>query len=468
MSRTVVRFQESNDGVTRFSLEYPKAFLQPNRLFDLLSRPDQPPFSDMRTGSGSPNHVQEAGRKLFDELSKHPAIAPAIAAALQQQQGGCSPICLRLDDSALADDLPWEAVCGLGVSGGQEFFALDERWPVVRMREVMETEPVSVYTLEPPLRITVVLSAAGRTPQTRAPARPQWDRVRETVDKHLQVNNPVQVKVTVFAGEEDLRNHIRDANLPWVTAGLIADQASFLNAIKDSRPQILHFFCHGTAEGIPHLRIGSYTDWEVEREPSIALTARELRQSADPDQNTWLVTLNCCESATRAADARSLASSLVAAGFPAALGMREAIEVQQAHLLCEFFYPKVMEMIRRVPVGGAATEIEWAKALSVARANFVAQYNAGVPAQEAAGSCKIWTIPALYTRREPFFLKRIAPAPPGLSQEKQEIIDYIRTLQQQRAKAAEDYKDLPPPALTAILNDLDNQIAAKTAELQAK
>jgi len=337
MSRTVVRFQESNDGVTRFSLEYPKALLQPNKLFDLLSRPDQPPFSDMRTGSGSPNHVQEAGRKLFDELSKHPAIAPAIAAALQQQQGGCSPICLRLDDSALADDLPWEAVCGLGISGVQEFFALDERWPVVRMREVMETEPVSVYTLEPPLRITVVLSAAGRTPQTRAPARPQWDRVRETVDKHLQVNNPVQVKVTVFAGEEDLRNHIRDANLPWVTAGLIADQASFLNAIKDSRPQILHFFCHGTAEGIPHLRIGSYTDWEVEREPSIALTARELRQSADPDQNTWLVTLNCCESATRAADARSLASSLVAAGFPAALGMREAIEVQQAHLLCGFF-----------------------------------------------------------------------------------------------------------------------------------
>jgi hypothetical protein len=461
----VVRFQESNDGVTRFSLEYPRAAL-PNKLFDLLSLPDQPPFNEMRLGDGSPERVQAAGKKLFDELHAHPAIAPAIAAALQQKIGGCSPICLRLDDSALADDLPWEAVCGQGMDG-VEFFALDERWPIVRMREVTDAELVPVYTLEPPLRITVVLSAAGSTALTRAPALPQWDHVRETIEKHLQQPNPLPVKVTVFVGEEDLRNTILAAKLPWVRAEFIADKTSLLDAIKAARPQILHFFCHGSAEGIPHLRIGSYTDWEAEQEPSIAITARELRQSADPDQNTWLVTLNCCESATRAADARGLASSLVAAGFPAALGMREAIEVQHAHVLCEYFYPKVMEMIRQVPVGGTGTEIEWAKALSVARSSFVAKYNGGVPAQQAAASFKVWTIPALYTRREPFFLKRIAPAPPGLSEKKKTIIDFIRTLQQQRAKAAEDYKDLPPDAVAPILKDFDDQIAAKTAELQA-
>jgi hypothetical protein len=124
----------------------------------------------------------------------------------------------------------------------------------------------------------------------------------------------------------------------------------------------------------------------------------------------------------------------------------------------------VMEMIRRVPVDGPATEIEWAQALSVARSRFVDNYNAGVPAQEAARSSKIWTIPALYTRKEPFLLKRIAP---GLSDEKKKIIDCIRTLRQQRAKAAEDYKDLDPPSLASILKDFDKQIAAKTAELQA-
>lgn len=467
MARTVVRFQGSSDGVTRFSLESPKAFLQFNKLFNLASCPDQPPFTEMRNGDGSPDHVRAAGKKLYDELHAHPAIAPAIAAALQQQQGGCSPICLRVDDSPLADDLPWEAIYGQGAEGELEFFALDERWPIVRMREVIEIEPVPVYTLEPPLRITVVLSAAGSTEQTRAPAKPQWEHVRETVEKHLHAANSVDVKVTVFTGEEELLNTIQQTNLPWVRAEVIADKSSLLEGIKDTRPQILHFFCHGTAEETPHLRIGTYTDWEAEEEPSIALVPRELRQGADPEQNTWLVTLNCCESATRAADARSLANSLVRAGFPAALGMREVIDVQHAHLLCQFFYPKVMEMIRQVPVGGPATEIEWAKALSVARSRFVENYNSGLPPQEAATKCKTWTIPALYTRREPFFLKRIAGAAPRLSKKKQDIVDYIRTLQQQRTNTAEDCKDLPPPALAAILKDFDDQIAAKTAELQA-
>jgi hypothetical protein len=462
----VVRFQESDDGKTRFSLESPKVYMQPNNKLSVLgSNPNLPPFSEMRQGDGSPDRVQEAGKILFDQLHAHPAIKPAIAAALQQLDGGCSPICLRVDDSALADDLPWEAVYGQGIDGANEFFALDERWPVARMREVMETEPVPVFTLEPPLRITVVLSAAGSTATTRAPGRPQWDHVRETIEQHLQQDNSVPVKVTVFTGEEDLRDTIQSAQLSWARVELIADKSSLLDRIKDARPQILHFFCHGTAEEVPHLRIGSYLDWQAEQEPSIAFVARELRQSADPDQNTWLVTLNCCESASRAADARSLASSLVAAGFPAAVGMRERIDIQEAHLLCQYFYPKIMDMIRKVPVDGSAKEIEWASALSVARSRYVANYNSGIPPQQAARGFKIWTIPVLYMRREPFMLKRIAPAPPGLSKRKQEIIDYIKTLQQQRAKAAEDNKTLPPDVLTALLKDFDNQIQLKTQEL---
>ena len=464
-----MHFQGSNDGKTRFSLESPRAYLvQKNTLFDLDSVPDKPPFNEMHQGDGSPDRVEAAGKKLFDELHANPAIASAIEAALQQQQGGCSPICLRLDESATAaDELPWEAVFGQGIGGASEFLALDERWPIVRLREVIETEPAPFYTLQPPLRITVVLSAAGSTALTRAPAEPQWNHVRETIQKHLQAPNAVPVKVTVFIGEEDLLNVIRSANLPWVTAELIADKSSLLDAMKDTRPQILHFFCHGTVEATAYLRIGSYTDWEAERDPTIAITASELRQSVDPDQNTWLVTLNCCESATRAADARSLASSLVRAGFPAALGMREAIDVQHAHLLCQFFYPKVMEMIRQVPVGGTGTEIEWAKALSVARSRFVDHHNAAIPPQQAASSFKVWTIPALYTRREPFVLKRVALAGPGLAKKKQDLNDYIKTLEQLRAKTAEDSKDLAQAALADILKDLDDKIAAKTAELQA-
>jgi hypothetical protein len=337
------------------------------------------------------------------------------------------------------------------------------------MREVTEADPRLIYTLEPPLRITVVLSAAGSTQLSQAPGAPQWQRIHDTIEAHLAEKNAVPVSVTVLTGEAALRDSIRALQKPWVQADIIADKSGLLDQIQKSCPHILHFFCHGLSDQLPHLRVGSYMDWEAEREPTIALTARELRQTADPNQNIWLVTLNCCESSTRAGDVRGFASSLVAAGFPAAVGMREVIEVEHAHLLCRSFYPEVMKMIGAVPQGGPEVEIEWARALWQARIDLAEAPPWGGPAQTTGQGSKVWTIPALYIRREPFKLKRIAPSQPaqiGLSDAKKKIIEYIQTLQQLRAKAVDDYKDLPVPARNAILADFDNQIVAKTAELE--
>jgi CHAT domain len=463
MSRTIVRIQESTDGATTgFWLESPRTYAGATLISPLTCRPDESPFCEMHNGDGSPNWVRDAGETLFHELSKHPAVQPAIAAALTQIVGGCSPICFRLDDVTIADDLPWEAV------RFNDFFALDQRWPIVRMRDATEANTRLIYTLEPPLRITIVLSAAGRSPENRAPGAPQWQRIHDTIEKHLAENDAIPVSVTVFSGERALLEAIGNPKKPWVQAYLIADKSGLLEQIRKSRPHILHFFCHGISDQTPHLSVGSYADWEGELDPSIAITAPELRQKADPDQNIWLVTLNCCESATRAGNVRGFASSLVAAGFPAAVGMREVVEVEHAHLLCKSFYPEVMRMIGAVPEGGPESDIEWAKALWQARIDLAENGANGVPAQSAGRGSKVWTIPALYVRREAFLLKRIAPSPPaqiGLSLAKKKIIEYIQTLQQQRAKAAEDYKDLPPAALNAILSDLDNQIALKTAEL---
>lgn len=141
--------------------------------------------------------------------------------------------------------------------------------------------------------------------------------------------------------------------------------------------------------------------------------------------------------------------------------------MQHAHVVCEFLYSAVMKLISEVPVG-PDKEIEWAKALSEARSALLDNCTRGVPAQAAARGCKVWTIPALYARREPFLLRRIATSLPGnvgMSPAKKKLIDYLQVLQQQRTKAAEDYKDLPAVALNAILKDFDDQIAAKTIEL---
>jgi CHAT domain len=463
--RTVVRIQEFADGKSVFSLESPKGYPEAGKVRQLQSLSGEHPFIDMHTGDGSPNWVMEAGRKLFDDLSMHPAVGPAITQALLEVHGGCSPIYLRMDDVTAAEELPWESVC----RGSSEFLSLDDRWPIVRVREAKEADPRLLYDFEPPLRITAVLSAAGNDDQTRAPALPQWKAIYEAILLGLTAANAIPIALTVLLGEKSLLQQIQGLQQPWIQCGYITDKEGLLQKIKDSQPNLLHFFCHGTSEEIPHLQIGSYTDWEAGRGGTVAVTAVELRQLADPKQGIWLVTLNCCESATQARDGRGLASSLVAAGFPAALGMREKIDVQLAHTVCQAFYPALLDLIAKAVPDGPNRDIEWAQALSKVRSKLAGEGRNGQTAQEAARSCKTWTIPALYTRREPFVLKRILPqgvAPPGLSEAKKRQIDYIQELQRQRTKAAEDYKDLPPDALRAILDDFDAQLARATLRLK--
>jgi hypothetical protein len=463
--RTVIRIQELPDGSKSFfSLENPNSYPGSDKVFELKSLAEQSPFSDMHLGDGSPNWVMQAGRLLFDELAMHPAVGASMAEALKELHGGCSPLYLRLDDVTVAEELPWESVC----LKNNDFLALDDRWPVVRVRKAIEVDPRLLYDFEAPLRITAILSAAGADATTRAPALPQWTALYAPILKALAKPGAIPVALTILVGEESLRDHIRSLNQSWIHCAFITDKSELLQDIKDSHPHILHFFCHGTSEEIPHLQIGSFIDWEAEREGTLAITAMELRQLADPKQGIWLVTLNCCESATQARDGRGLASSLVAAGFPAALGMREKIDVGLSHTVCESFYPALLELIAKPLPDGPSCEIEWAQALCRVRAKLADSNQNGKPTQEAARSCKSWTIPALYSRSEPFGLKRIVPQAtvPGLSPAKRRQIDYILELQKQRTKAAEDYKDLPREALDAILADFDAQLAKATEKLK--
>ena len=456
MPRTIVRIQESFDGRSIFYLESPRSYSKATTVCDLNARPSDSPFRELRTGDGSPERVREAGERLYAQISAHPAIELALRDALQRSD--MNPICFRLDEVIDADQLPWEAF------RADTFVALNKQWPIVRLRETTESTPRSIYEFAAPLRIVAVLSAAGSTVESRAPSAPQWEKIRHALEQHRQRPAAIPVELTVLTCEQDLRDTIRAANLPGVTADLIADKEDLISKIRDRSPQLLHFFCHGTSEETPHLQIGTHTDWQAGLDPSIALESGELRQRADPDQNVWLVTLNCCESAMRAKDARSLANSLVAKGFPAALGMREVIDVQTAHQLCSLFYPAALQLVDAAPVG-QVTEIEWAEALYEARSGLVNLCSSGAVPQNAAKSCKSWTIPVLYTRREPILIKRIPGV--GISSARARIIDFIRMAQLQRAKAAEDYKDLPPNALLPLLQDFDNKIAQMVAQLEA-
>lgn len=458
--RTVVRIQEL-DGNATFSLESPPTYKLASRPCPLLSKPDKPPFCDLLNAVTSANFVRAAGRKLFDDLIQHSAVGEAMTQALRQTFEGCSPIHVRMDDDvSVAADLPWEAICN---SDG-DFLALDNRWPVVRVRRATKTiDPPLQFDFEPPLRITVVLSAAGDTSATRVPSAPQWNAIWGAVQQGLARPNPLPIQLTVLVGEEALRDQIVALNQPWIKCDFIADSDTLLKTIRESQPKILHFFCHGTSEETPHLLIGTRLDWEAEQAGSIAITAEELRGQADPEKEIWLVTLNCCESATQARDGRRLATSLVEAGFPAALGMRESIDVQLAHSICDSFYPALLDLIDKAAAGGPNLDLEWGQALCQVRYKIAKDCAKGITAQQAARDCKTWTIPALYARIEPFILKRIAPhaeetPAPVLSEARKRQFDLILELQRQRTKAAEDYKDLAPEDLRDLLADFDAKL----------
>ncbi|MBV9082486.1 MAG: CHAT domain-containing protein, partial [Acidobacteriaceae bacterium] len=205
--------------------------------------------------------------------------------------------------------------------------------------------------------------------------------------------------------------------------------------------------------------------WEAETEGKIPVTADELRSRADSNKRIWLVTLNACESATETKDARSLANELVGQGFPAAIGMREKADASYAHKFCRLFYRGVVKTLQALPEGGQPEEIEWAAVMYEARTELGAQCQPAVPLQVAARACKHWTIPALYTRPEPFKIKRIPPKPGLTLADKKVKLQERRELVRERDEIAAD-PSTPQEIKAGILKEFDEQIKALDASLK--
>lgn len=129
------------------------------------------------------------------------------------------------------------------------------------------------------------------------------------------------------------------------------------NIIHEFSSHLLHFFCHGVANPFPRLEVGTALDWERKQPGSIPIEGRQLHDRADPEGNTWLVTLNCCESAlqgeVRGSRSVPIASALVTAGFPAVVGMRERVEGDLAHAFCRLFYEGLLtELTQHIESAG--------------------------------------------------------------------------------------------------------------------
>ena len=343
-----------------------------------------------------------------------------------------------------------------------EFLSLGRDWPVGR---IVDSSAYAVErAVEPPIRITVVLAAAGSKPCYGSSCH-EWEALKNAV-------STAQFKVTlqVFVCADDLKQDIENSSLPpnaiiqeVRTVPRQEDIQDLFNAIKGFGPNILHFFCHGSCTPSPHLELASRADYTTgATDGSIDVYARDLWDATgrDLEPHIWLVTLNCCQGAAPAADAHSLASELVEKGFPVVIGMRETVASIDAHAFCEAFYRALLDVIKRYSLSGRiVSNVEWSQLMHEPRIRLRDRHLNGRPLTQAESESKEWTLPVIYIRNRDFKLRGHSTNPSLSDKSKQEDQAELDKL-----KEAKEQYDPNTTSLTVIqgiysrIQELENEL----------
>lgn len=392
-----------------------------------------------------PEAVKQHGHRLFEELANHPAVKKAIELALMQPPGQTQPVYFHLNED-IAERLCWETL----YSNDKKFIGLDARWPIGRIADSVVDRLLAPRDFAPPLRIAAVLSALDRQ------AAEQWQGLCDAVQAVR--DGGLDAEMLVLVGEEDLLAAIGDeiaGGLPATRVAPVPDRAAqFEELLNEFEPQILHFFCHGSAShGVPRLEVATILDWaEGNTTGSLKLSVDDL-QNMPAMADVWLVVLNCCESGRAEENTHSMAHTLVSNVVPAAIGTLEPFEVSDAHELCLGFYPQLFKDLARVleqPGDDSLVELEWATALRGARRSLSEKHD------NDPSNHREWALPVLYARPEPFMLRVPGVGPAATP-------DEIRVWQQRAQVVAGYLKALPPDtgmdvreAALGILADVPN------------
>jgi hypothetical protein len=247
------------------------------------------------------------------------------------------------------------------------------------------------------------------------PAAMEWEGLKNAVLASRAAN--FDIELFALVGEQDLLDTINQEiadGLQGIRVAPIPDRTSELENLigDDFRPQILHFFCHGSASlGLPRLELATILDWMQDNQSgSLKVEINELF-GLTAMQEIWLVTLNCCEGGKAEENMHSMAHRLVAYGVPAAVGVLEPFDAADAHEFCAGFYPAVFTKLKRLvekAAAGGEIELEWADALRPPRKNLCQKHG------DDPFNNREWALPVMYVRPEPFRLRIV---PPDLSQE---------------------------------------------------
>ena len=364
---------------------------------------DDPAFVKMRASPPSPNATRDAGRRLYDAITRHPGISELLSVALAAGAPERYPIFVQTGASSDIEALPWEALC----TPDGEFLALDDRWTVSRIAGSSATSQ-SPWQLKPPLRIAAILSALGVS------AAEEWRALQASI----QSATALAVEVLVLLSEEQLYDEITAAvaagHAPGVAVEFLPpDTAALQVMVSRFQPHVLHFFCHGSASIVPHLEVAVRSDWHINAtQSSLLLEARDILDLSGTANDTWLAVLNFAESAIASDRLDSLAHSLVHSGLPAAIGMRESVSAEDAALFTGAFYSRFLQDLASRLAGVAQDRsINLGQLVVAARRSLATKHKAGTVSKAAASTTE-WTLPAIYVRPAPIDVI-VVPARPS-------------------------------------------------------
>jgi hypothetical protein len=402
---------------------------------------------------------------------RHPQLAEYFTTALQTQLPDRYPIFVEIATGAGVEALPWETLC----SPAGDFLSLDDRWTLTRIVEAAGLSR-SLGHLTPPLRIAAVLSCLN------VPAAGEWQALQDA----MAAVPTLGVEMLVIVSEQELYDAIsktaaaqpgaagQPGAAPAIRVELVpADLPRLQHMVSDFRPHILHLFCHGSAQGSPHLQLAVKSDWLVGApEKSLLVEAREIRDfTSRTDDVPWLVVLNCCESAAAGSnDLQSLTLNLVyEGGVPAVVGMREPVSSADASVFTLTFYQGLFAALqaRANNAALAADPLDWAQLVAPARAQ-LARRHPGLPLSQAAASTKEWTLPVVYAQPAPFTIKVDPAVPPdgGAVGRPPDQGPTNRAARLEIEALNALLLQLPPSAPAALRTEAENRIAVLTEQLQ--
>lgn len=389
-----VQRRSSTDPTIMASLLHTPQGLQPGEPVALEETINCSHIHDLRSGVVRPYKVQRVGETIRQDLLNAPDIGEWLQRTFRDPTATSIHFVLGAPGS---DDYPWEVLYD-----PQQGFVDAVRWPIGRIKNTTK-RPVNL-DFAPPTQVLAVLTAPG-TEQAQVSARPEWDALYEALEQ-----SGVPYRLHAFVCEQDLLQTINGLGNSRISAEVVDSAQQILGAITQLKPRLVHFFCHGVGGAEPQLLIGRVTDWVARRFGRTKLTPKQIANS-DLDGFTWLVTLNCCDSASATKDTSNFAAALVVEGVPAAIGMRQPVRNTDAHAFAGALYSELGLLLASLLAKTQPSPLEFTSAVAIARrAVFQAIQRRDPECTE--GECLEWTLPVLYSRIEPIDVKNALP--PGI------------------------------------------------------